>query len=135
MINAATPPPPPPPSGGNAVVKFVLWNADSDAVIGDLNNGASLDLAALCGGCQVNIQAVAADPEGATQSMSLTLSGGTNASRTESGAPYMLAGDTGGNIFPMSFGSGAHTLTATPFSANRGGGTAGTSLTIGLTVQ
>ena len=82
----------------------------------------------------MNIEAVAVDPEGATERMVLSLTDATNKNRTEKGFPYMLAGDSGGNIFPMSFNAGTHTLTATPFSANSGG-TAGTLLTINFMVQ
>jgi len=122
-----------PPVDPNSIVSFNVYNADTNQLIGSL--GATFSRAS-CGGCAINIEAVANSPEGATQSVFLNLDNGVF-TRTESGAPYMLGGDTGGNIFTNAdpfLTQGAHSLTATPFSGNGTGGTAGTPLTQSFTI-
>ena len=119
------------PTSGNVVVGFILYDADTDLAIGPLYDGATLVLS----GGNYNIEAVVADPEAGTESVDLSLSGATSLQRTESGVPYTLAGDISGNILPMTFNAGAHTLTATPYSGNRLKGEAGVPLIIQFTVQ
>jgi hypothetical protein len=54
---------------------------------------------------------------------------------TENAAPYTLCGDDGaGNITNCAITSGAHTLTATPFSETALGGVAGAPVTIAFTL-
>ena len=54
---------------------------------------------------------------------------------TEGAAPYTLCGDNGaGTVNNCNLAAGAHTLTATPYSAAALGGTAGTPLTITFTL-
>lgn len=50
--------------------------------------------------------------------------------RTESTAPFSLAGDSNGNYASWTPGLGTHTLAATPYSDAGAGGTPGTSLSI-----
>jgi hypothetical protein len=54
--------------------------------------------------------------------------------RTESSAPYALAGDTGGDYNVWTPTLGTHSLTATPYSGSGATGTAGTPLTVAFTV-
>ena len=54
---------------------------------------------------------------------------------TENATPYTLCGDNGaGAVTNCNLAAGAHTLTATPYSAADLGGTAGTPLTITFTL-
>jgi hypothetical protein len=60
----------------------------------------------------------------------------SNASyRVENSGPYAIAGDTTGDYHPWTPVAGSHTVSATPYSASNGGGTAGCSLTVPFTVQ
>jgi len=118
-------------TSGNVVIGFILYDADTDQAIGPLTDGATVVLS----GGNYNIEAIVADPEAATQSVGFSLSGATSVQRTESVDPYMLAADKNGDILPMTFNAGLHTLTATPYSGNRLTGAVGESLTIQFTVQ
>jgi hypothetical protein len=123
----------PPPS---AILRFIVRRADTDVVIVDpLTDGATVDLFALCGGvtCEVNIEAVGMVPE-FIQSMSLVLSGATTRTRTDSTSPYSMQGNNGGDYAGFPINRGVHTFTATPFSADNAGGTAGTPLAVTFTV-
>jgi len=115
----------------NKVTSFVLYDADTDLEIGPLTNGAMLDIA----GKNINIEAVVSSPENGTQSVVLSLSGSSTTNRTENVDPYMLFGDNGaGDIYAGTLSPGGYTLTATPYSSNGGGGSAGMPLTIHFTV-
>jgi hypothetical protein len=63
-------------------------------------------------------------------SVMMNLTGTQNVNRTESGAPYALAGDINGNYSNWTPLVGSYTLTSTPYSASGGGGSAGLPLTI-----
>ena len=135
----------------NRVVGFELYNASSDAFLRNLENGGSISLDADCNGSVAgcNIRVVVASEEGATQSVRINLDQGPvppsgGPSRTEKGAPYFLGGDTTGDVFPLPIGEsyigggltiGSHTVNATPFADNTGGGSAGTpgSVTFNVT--
>jgi hypothetical protein len=112
-----------------AVVSFTLINAEANqplAGYGPLPNGTTLDLSALPTR-QLNIRA---DTSPATVgSVRFALDGSANF-RTESSAPYALAGDTGGDYASWTPTLGPHTLKATPYSGGGATGTAGTALTI-----
>lgn len=114
------------------VMGFTLYNADSDQVIASLHNGDTLNLATLCGSCQINIEAITSPP--VTGSVRLELTGATSATRTENGAPYLLAGDKSGDLFPMTLNNGVYSLTATPYAGASTSGVAGAALTVEFTV-
>ncbi len=120
-------------SGGSSssqakVASFTLVNATTDQDIAPLTNGGVINLAVT--GTKLNIRA---DVSGSVGSVRFALDGNTNF-RTESAAPYALAGDTSGNYEAWTPALGSHSLTATPYSAAGAGGTAGTPLSIGFTV-
>ena len=123
------------PASDNRIVKFVLWNADTDAPIVDLVHGGTVILTGGNIGANLNVEAVAFDKEGATQSVFLNLNNG-GFTRTESAYPYMLGGDTGGDIFDLASSALTlgveHTITATPYSANGLGGTSGNFVNLDL---
>jgi hypothetical protein len=55
--------------------------------------------------------------------------------RTETIAPYALAGDDSGNYRPWTPTIGAHTLKTTPYAGANASGTAGSTLTVSFTVK
>jgi hypothetical protein len=114
---------------GQAVVSFTLINADTDqpiAIFDPLISGVTLNLATLP---TRNLNIRANTSPSTVGSVRFRLDGNGNY-RTESGAPYTLAGDNGGNYFPWTPSLGSHTVTATPYTRSGGGGTAGTPLTV-----
>jgi hypothetical protein len=125
-----TPTPTPTPTG-QFVSSFTLINADSDQPIQLLNNGATLSLGALP---TRNLNVRANTSPATVGSVVFVLSGAQSRNQTESGAPYALFGDKGGNYNPWTPALGSYTLKATPFSKASGNGTAGTPLTINFTV-
>lgn len=116
-----------------AVIGFVLRDTNDNVVIGPLTNNAIIDL---CGGCQVNIEAVTSSPASLpTESVNIVLTGATNRQRTDNGAPYTVPGDNNGTNFTgMTLQPGPYTITATPYSGNNAGGTPGISLTVNFTI-
>jgi hypothetical protein len=118
-----------------AVVGFTLRDANDDVVIGPLTNAAIVDLRDLCGDCQVNVEAIVTAPTPlSVRSVTLTLSGATNRTRTDNTNPYTMPGNAGANFAGMILNPGPHTLTATPYSGLNGTGTAGIPLTVNFTV-
>jgi hypothetical protein len=113
------------------VVSFTLINADSDQPIpgfDPLPSGATLNLATLPTR-NLNIRA---NVSGAVGSVVFTLDG--SPFRTESSAPYALAGDASGDYFAWTPNLGGRTLTGSPFSGPGGSGTPGSALTISFNV-
>ncbi len=124
VIDQAAPPP-----SGPALTSFTLINADNDQDLGPLANGATVDLAAL----PTRNLNVRANATAATGSVRFGLDG-NGTFRTESTAPFALAGDAGGDYAAWTPSTGAHALSATPYSGSGGGGTAGTALSVSFTV-
>ena len=110
------------------VVRFTLVNAETDQDFGPLANGDVINLAVTGGSLNVR-----ADVSGSVGSVRFALDGNTNY-RTESTAPYALAGDNGGDYTSWTPSMGSHSLTATPYSASGGTGTVGVPLYINFTV-
>jgi hypothetical protein len=118
---------------GQAVVSFTLINADTDqpiATFDPLVTGVTLNLDTLP---TRNLNIRANTSPSTVGSVRFRLDGNGNY-RTESGAPYTLAGDNGGNYFPWTPSLGAHTVTATPYTRSDARGTSGTPLTITFNV-
>ncbi len=124
--SATTPAAPP----GQAVSSFTLVNADTDADIGTLANGATLNLATLP---TRNLNVRANTSPATVGSVKFGYDGNANY-RTESTAPYALEGDTAGNYNAWTPATGSHTLAATPYTESGGAGTVGTPLAISFTV-
>jgi hypothetical protein len=131
-----TPPPAPTPSpapGGQAVTSVTLVNADTDQPVAGfdpLQGGATLNLGTLPSR-NLNVRA---NTNPATVGSVVFGYDGNGAYRTESTAPYALAGDTSGNYNAWTPTVGSHTVTATPYDAAGGAGSAGASLTVTFTV-
>ena len=118
-----------------AVVGFTLRDADLNVVIGPLANGAIIDLTDLCGGCQVNFEAIVTDPTtGATRSVAFALSGATTRNQNNNNVPYTMPGTNGTDFLGMNLNPGPHSLTATPFSGLNVTGMAGIPLTVNFVV-
>lgn len=111
---------PPLPTMG-AVISLTLINADTNQAIAPLTNGGTLDLGALPTR-NLNVRAnTIGQPLG-----SIVFSYDSNQTfRTESAAPYALAGDSNGNYLPWTPSPGSHILIATPHSQSSGGGNPG----------
>jgi CubicO group peptidase (beta-lactamase class C family) len=120
----------PPPPAAPTVTGFTLVNADSDADLGPLSNGATLNLATLPTR-NLNVRANTNPPT--TGSVRFGLDGNAGY-RVESAAPYALAGDSGGNYNPWTPAVGSHALSGTAFSGPGATGTAGATATISFTV-
>jgi hypothetical protein len=120
--------------GGQSITSFSLINADTDQVISgydQITNGATISLSALP---TRNINVRANSNPGTVGSVRFGYDGNNNF-QTETNTPYALASDEGGNYYPWTPSVGSHTITATPYTAAGGGGTAGTSLTISITIS
>ncbi len=108
---------------------FVLIDADADMPIMEIADGDTLDLSAQT--TNINIQAAFLN----VGSVVFTVEGG-DLTKTETAAPYAIAGDTGGDYFPWDenssgiprFEAGTYTLTATPYSEAGGAGDPGRSV-------
>ncbi|MBF9254587.1 cadherin domain-containing protein [Pontibacter sp. 172403-2] len=114
------------------VSSLTLVNADNEADLQTLVNGSTLNLATLPSR-SFNIRA---NTNPATVgSVKFTLSGTQSKTATESGKPYALFGDdVHGDYYAWTPAVGSYTLTATPYTAAKGAGTAGTTLTVSFTV-
>jgi hypothetical protein len=102
-----------------------LVNAANGQSLGALSEGQNLDLARL--GKQLDVQAVAADA--ATKSVKLCFDGSC---RTENSAPYTLDNTSDSALWTPT--EGAHTITATGYSATNATGTKLGDTTVKFTV-
>ena len=109
------------------VKSFTLINADTDRAIRVLADGATVDLAK--DGPALSIRA---DVSGKVGSVRFAVDG--EVTKTESTAPYALAGDREGDYSPWRLGPGRHTLTATPYAKAKAQGAAGKALRITFTI-
>ncbi|MBF9253687.1 hypothetical protein I2I11_10320 [Pontibacter sp. 172403-2] len=114
------------------VSSLTLVNADNEADLQALVNGSTLNLATL----PTRSFNIRANTNPATVgSVKFTLSGTQSKTATESGKPYALFGDdVHGDYYAWTPAVGSYTLTATPYTAAKGAGTAGTTLTVSFTV-
>lgn len=115
-----------------SVAALVLINADTNQPIAGFNpipDGATLNLATLPTK-RLNVQAVT-NPS-VIGSVRFRLNGSVH--RTESTAPFALAGDTSGDYLPWTPTLGQLTISATPYTEASAAGTAGPSMTVRLNV-
>lgn len=123
-------PTPEPPSSNLEVVQLILINADTDQDVGPLEDGATIDFAALS---TENLSIRAVTNPSTVGSVIFGLDDNSNL-QTENLVPYAIAGDDNGNYNPWSPSLGSHVLTVTPYSSSNGGGEAGTPLVVNFTV-
>ncbi|GAB3853112.1 hypothetical protein GCM10028822_21540 [Hymenobacter terrigena] len=120
-------------SGGQSVSSFTLINASTGTDIQPLANGATLNLATLP---TSNLNVRANTSPATVGSVVFALSGAQTRSQTETATPYALFGDNGAGTYnAWTPAVGSYTLTARPYTAAGGTGTAGTALTISFSVS
>jgi N-acetylneuraminic acid mutarotase len=117
---------PPTSTGVGSVASLSLVNANTDADIGNFTNGAVLDIS---GGKTYSVRA---NTSGTVRSVQFRLNG--VAIRTESSAPYAVAGDNAGDYAPWNLTAGTYTLQVVPYSGTGATGTAGTPVSVNFTV-
>ncbi|MDQ3292231.1 MAG: hypothetical protein M3Q05_13170, partial [Bacteroidota bacterium] len=115
---------------GEVVSSFTLMNADNESEIQTINSGSTINLNTLP---TKNLNIRVNTTPATVGSVKMVLTGTQSNTKTETGAPYALFGDTNGNYNAWVPAVGSYTLTATPYSAASGGGTAGTAKTITFT--
>ncbi|MBN1672596.1 MAG: DUF5060 domain-containing protein [Kiritimatiellae bacterium] len=115
---------------GQAVTGFTLINADTDADIGPLTDGMTLNLAAL----PTRHLNVRANTDPATVGSVVFGFDGNAAYRIENNPPYALAGNAGSDYAAWTPGTGSHTLTAAPYTEASGSGNQGPARTVAFTV-
>lgn len=108
-----------------AITGLWLVNADSDADISPLTDGAVIDLQSLSTS-NLNVRATT---DSSVDNVSFTLTGPTTHNQTERIAPYALFGDASGDFAGESLAVGQYTLVVTPNSGNTD-----TPLTVNFTV-
>lgn len=109
------------------ISSLTLVNSATDNDIRELNSSDTINLAVTP---SISIRANPCQmPVG---SVKFTVNG--NNYRTESSAPFSVAGDASGNYNNWNVSPGLYTITATPYSGSGGSGTAGTGKTITLRV-
>jgi hypothetical protein len=115
------------------VNKLTLFNAATDQPIGDLKDGATLDLKKI-GTSQLSV--VATTNPAKVGSVAFALD--RQVIQTENFAPYSIKGDApkqgGRNYLPWTPTTGKHTLVVTPYSQAKGQGQAGTPMQVTFTV-
>jgi len=115
-----------PAAAAGEVTGLMLVQADTDRDIGALADGATVDLAA------TGAVSIRADVAGDVRSVRFAVDGKT--ARTESTAPYALAGDREGDYAAWAIGPGRHTLEAVPYAQPGAKGPAGKALRVAFTV-
>lgn len=115
-----------------AVSSFTLINANNGEAIQELKDGDTLNLAALP---SLNLNIRANTNPAAVRSVVFSLNGAEIRDHTENIVPYALFADNNkGDYYSWTPTNGNYTLTATPYSAAKGKGEKGTSLSIHFTV-
>lgn len=111
------------------ITSLTLVNADNGSDIQTLNSGAVLNLATL----PTKNLAIRANPSSSVGSIIFNLTGTETHTQIESIAPYALyGGTTAYTSWTPSLGS--YSLSVTPYSAAKGGGTAGKSMSVNFSV-
>lgn len=106
---------------------FTLVNADTDADIGALNDGDTINLA-LTPSINIRANPVAE----AVGSVSFKLNG--NTIRIENVTPYAAGGDFSGDYQTLNLSEGTYTLEATSYSGSNASGDMGASFSVQFTV-
>ncbi|WP_247237862.1 PKD domain-containing protein [Telluribacter sp. SYSU D00476] len=114
-----------------AVVSFTLMNADNEQPIRELTASDVLDLASLP---TRNLSIRANTNPDRVGSVKMVLSGQQSRTQIETGFPYSLFGDEGGNYNAWTPAVGDYRLTGTPYTERGATGTAGTPLSISFKI-
>ncbi|MEO1652014.1 MAG: fibronectin type III domain-containing protein, partial [Bacteroidota bacterium] len=113
-----------------AVIRFDLYNADNDQLIGELQEGDTINYAEI-NTPRISITAITNPSTVGSVRFSYDNVANFN---TETTKPYAINGDTGDDLNAWTPSLGNHTLTATPYDAGGGNGNAGTPLTVNFIV-
>jgi hypothetical protein len=113
-----------------AVYALYLGNSTTRRDIIQITNGMTLDLSDYDVN---NIFLTAYTNPNVVGSVRFTVDGVTNY-RMENQAPYTLEGADNATNYMTWFTVGTHTLTVTPYTGTNGGGTAGTPITVTITM-
>ncbi|MDQ4139120.1 MAG: T9SS type A sorting domain-containing protein [Bacteroidota bacterium] len=117
---------------GQQVVSFTLINADTDNAIQTIEDGSTITLSNLP---TQNLNIRANTSPSVVGSVKFVLDGPQALTKTENSAPYALFEETDGDYKSWTPSTGSYTLSATPYSGDDGGGTAGPSLSISFNVK
>ena len=114
-----------------SVVSVILYNAETDEVVGELQEGMTIDFSNIG---TTDISLVALTEPATVGSVRFAL--GDEVIATESNAPYAIAGDSDGgrNFNAWQVAPGEYVLTVTPYSSSGGNGAAGSALTLSFSV-
>jgi hypothetical protein len=112
-------------ASAQTVTSFTVVNADTETDIATFTSGGSVSIASTP---RINVRA------NATGVGSVVFTDSTGARRVESTAPYAYKGNTGSDYAAWSPVVGTYSITATPFSGTGGTGTAGSAVTLVLTI-
>jgi nucleoid DNA-binding protein len=112
------------------VTGLFLINTDTQQVIQEIHDGDTINIGDLPP-THTNVNAVT---NASASSVKFGFDG-NDSFRTESIAPYALFGDAGGQFVAGTFNFGEHTISATPFTDDNAGGTAGDPLTVAFTLS
>jgi YVTN family beta-propeller protein len=120
-------------SSSQSVTSLTLINADTDQPIGNydpIQNNATIQLSSLP---TRNLNIRANTNPSTVGSVRFGFDGNSNY-LMQNYAPYAFADDDDGNYRSWTPNFGSHTIIATPYSSQNGGGNAGTSLTVTINV-
>ena len=115
------------------VTSFTLMYPGADGPVpgyDPITNNATINLSLI--GANLSIRANTS-PNNDFGSVVFNLTGATAQFQTDNSYPWSLFGDLGGSYTGAVFNVGAHTLTATPYPADGGSGSAGIASTINFT--
>lgn len=116
---------------GHSIQKITLIDAKTDTELNEMEDGLVIDLQEV-GTNQINMRAYT-NPE-ITGSVKFRLTGAQSYEIFENLEPYALFGNKGTNYLNWKPAIGDYELTVTPYSESKGGGDAGTPLTISFSV-
>jgi len=110
------------------IASFTLFNAKTDKEIGPLMDGDEVNLLTYP---KISVRA---NPEfeGVIGSVAFVVN--NQLAHVENVAPYFIAGDNKGNIFPWNAGPGDYQITAVPFAGPDATGMAGTPLSVDISL-
>ncbi|PSR52340.1 hypothetical protein AHMF7605_01780 [Adhaeribacter arboris] len=118
-------------TSGQKLTSFTLINADTDRDIMTISNGATIDLSNL-GTRNLNVRANTYPA--AVGSVGFALTGAHSLTTAQTGKPYALFGDSGGNYNTWQAVTGSYTLKGTPYTGANKSGTAGTPLSVSFKI-
>jgi hypothetical protein len=105
-------------------IRVGIYDAATDALVGQLADGAVLDAASLTGTTTLAVGVVAGgELDGRVGSMKLRLTGDATATKTETGAPYSLFGDKDGDLLGgRAFAAGSYSFAVDVYAQAGGKG-------------